>query len=167
MKHPIYVRRLLLTDQAEFLAGVRSSAALHSPWLTPPGTPAQFQAFVARFDGPNTCSLVACLAATGQMVGIFNLSEIVRGSFRSAYLGYYAFANFAGQGLMKGGLNATLRYAFKTLKLHRLEANIQPTNTASIALVAACGFAKEGYSPRYLKINGRWRDHERWAVLAS
>jgi ribosomal-protein-alanine N-acetyltransferase len=47
-----------------------------------------------------------------------------------------------------------------------LEANIQPTNVASIALVKACGFLQEGYSPRYLKINGCWRDHERWAILA-
>ena len=51
--------------------------------------------------------------------------------------------------------------------LHRLEANIQPDNAASIALVRSCGFAREGYSPRYLKIGGRWRDHERWTIRAS
>ncbi|MET0167931.1 MAG: GNAT family protein, partial [Vicinamibacterales bacterium] len=64
-------------------------------------------------------------------------------------------------------LHAVIRHAFLSLKLHRLEANIQPGNTKSIALVRACGFAKEGYSLRYLKIGGRWRDHERWAILAS
>jgi ribosomal-protein-alanine N-acetyltransferase len=53
------------------------------------------------------------------------------------------------------------------LKLHRLEANIQPENLASIALVRACGFSKEGLSPRFLKKNGQWRDHERWALLAD
>jgi ribosomal-protein-alanine N-acetyltransferase len=68
---------------------------------------------------------------------------------------------------MCNGLRAVVRHAFAKLKLHRLEANIQPTNVASIALVQACGFTKEGYSPRYLKIGGRWRDHERWAILAS
>ena len=72
-----------------------------------------------------------------------------------------------GQGLMREGLQAAVRDAFRSLKLHRLEANIQPANAASIALVRACGFSKEGYSPRYLKIGGRWRDHERWAILAS
>ena len=60
-----------------------------------------------------------------------------------------------------------MRHAFKSLKLHRLEANIQPGNVGSIALVSSCGFNQEGYSPRYLKVGGRWRDHRRWAILAS
>jgi ribosomal-protein-alanine N-acetyltransferase len=67
---------------------------------------------------------------------------------------------------MREGLQSVLKHAFRTLKLHRLEANIQPANAASIALVRACGFRKEGFSPKYLKVYGRWRDHERWAVLA-
>ena len=53
------------------------------------------------------------------------------------------------------------------MKLHRLEANIQPGNRASKALVKKLGFRREGFSPRYLKINGRWRDHERWAILSE
>jgi ribosomal-protein-alanine N-acetyltransferase len=68
---------------------------------------------------------------------------------------------------MRNGLRAVVRHAFAKLKLHRLEANIRPINVASVALVKAGGFSKEGYSPRYLKIGGRWRDHERWAILAS
>jgi len=98
---------------------------------------------------------------------VYNLSNIVRGLFQSGYLGYYAFAGYERRGYMTQGLEAVVRHAFKTLKLHRLEANIQPGNVASIALVRACGFEKEGYSPRYLKIGGRWRDHERWAIRAS
>ena len=100
-------------------------------------------------------------------MGVINLSEIVLGAFRSAYLGYYAFAGFERQGLMREGLRAAVRYAFRTLKLHRLEANIQPANAASLALARSCGFSREGFSPRYLKIGGRWRDHERWAIIAS
>ena len=96
-----------------------------------------------------------------------NISNSVMGAFRSAYLGYYAFAGFARQGLMREGLRAVVKHAFGTLKLHRLEANIQPANIASIALVRSVGFKLEGYSPRYLKIFGRWRDHERWAILAN
>ena len=92
---------------------------------------------------------------------------VVRGVFRSGYLGYYAVAGFERQGSMRAGLVQVVRHAFKSLELHRLEANIQPDNLASLALVQSCGFSKEGYSPKYLKVGGRWRDHERWAILAS
>ena len=60
-----------------------------------------------------------------------------------------------------------ITHAFHKMKLHRLEANIQPGNSASTALVKALGFRREGFSPRYLKINGRWRDHERWTILSE
>jgi len=103
---------------------------------------------------------------TGELVGVINITNMILGSFRSAYLGYYVFAGFDRQGLMRQGLRAVVRYAFTSLKLHRLEANIQPGNAASIALAASCDFAREGFSPRYLKIARRWRDHERWAILA-
>jgi ribosomal-protein-alanine N-acetyltransferase len=94
-----------------------------------------------------------------------NLNEIVRGAFRSAYLGYYSFTPHAGHGYMAEGLRLVLRHAFRGLGLHRLEANIQPGNRASRALVRGLGFRREGFSPRYLKIGGRWRDHERWAIV--
>jgi len=98
---------------------------------------------------------------------VVNLNEIVRGSFQSAYLGYYAFEPWAGRGFTRAGLDLVLRRAFRELKLHRVEANIQPDNTRSIALVRGLGFRREGLSPRYLKIGGRWRDHERWALLCE
>lgn len=101
------------------------------------------------------------------MAGAIHLSQMVMGNFRSAYLGYYVFAGYERQGVMRSGLQQVVRHAFRHLKLHRLEANIQPGNTASIALVRACGFTQEGFSPRYLKINGRWCDHERWAIVAG
>ena len=116
---------------------------------------------------PENREFLVCLRASGELVGVINLSNIVLGYFRSAYLGYYAFAGFERQGLMREGLLAVVRHAFQSLKLHRLEANIQPGNAASIALVRSCGFSKEGFSRRYLKIGGRWRDHERWAIIAS
>jgi ribosomal-protein-alanine N-acetyltransferase len=98
---------------------------------------------------------------------VINLNDIIRGSFQSASLGYYAFVPFARQGLMREGLQLMLEYAFQGLQLHRVEANIQPENTASIALVKQCGFTKEGFSKRYLKIGGDWRDHERWAFVVE
>lgn len=154
-------------DEAEFLARVQASHALHRPWVTAPASAAQFAAYVARMHEPVNRGFLVCEAASGRIVGVINLTNIVLGLFRSGYLGYYAFAGFERQGFMRAGLAQVVRHAFRSLKLHRLEANIQPGNVASIALVRSCGFQQEGYSPRYLKIGGRWRDHERWAILAS
>jgi ribosomal-protein-alanine N-acetyltransferase len=118
-----------------------------------------------RATGPRRRRLLVCRRGDGAIVGVVNVSEIVRGAFRSAYLGYYGFAPHAGQGYMTEGLGLVLRHAFRQLGLHRLEANIQPGNRASRALVRRLGFRREGFSARYLKIGGRWRDHERWAIV--
>lgn len=167
MSRRVLVRPPALEDARDFLRAARCSRALHHPWVSAPDTPAKFRAYVERMAEPANQGYLVCRRDDGALVGVFNLTNVVRGPFRSGYLGYYAFAGQAGQGLMSEGLRAVVRHAFGRLKLHRLEANIQPANAASIALVAACGFRKEGYSPRYLKIGGRWRDHERWALLSD
>ena len=112
-------------------------------------------------------SLVACDGLSGGIVGVFNLSQIFMRGFRNAYLGYYGMVGFARRGMMTEGLRLATQYAFEEVGLHRLEANIQPGNLASIALVRRAGFRKEGFSPRYLRINGVWCDHERWALLVD
>jgi ribosomal-protein-alanine N-acetyltransferase len=162
----VILRRPELTDQSEFIARAHASRALHRPWVTAPSTPEQFKTYVGRMREPTNHGFLVCEAGQGAIVGVVNLTNVVLGLFRCGYLGYYAFAGYERQGFMRAGLLQVVRHAFKSLKLHRLEANIQPGNLASIALVQSCGFAKEGYSPKYLKISGRWRDHERWAILA-
>lgn len=154
-------------DEDTFLSLVRVSRTLHAGWVQPPATPGQFRAYLERAQQADMACFVVTDRATGALCGVVNLSHIVRGPFRSAYMGYYGFAPTAGQGYVRAGVKAVTREAFGPLKLHRVEANIQPGNAASIALVQACGFTLEGYSPRYLKIGGRWRDHERWALLAD
>ena len=134
--------------------------------MHPPDTRAAVRKFLARPQrDPHFSFLI--VHNRRELVGVVNVSEIVRGSFQSAYLGYYAFEPFAGTGLMRAGLANVIGHAFTTMKLHRLEANIQPGNQRSINLVKALGFRREGFSPRYLKIAGRWRDHERWAILVD
>jgi len=167
MTSRIRLRAPVLADQRAFLASARASVALHRPWLKAPSTPKQFRVYLERMARPENRAFLVCLRDQGSFVGVFNLTNVVLGLFRSGYLSYYAFSGHERQGLMREGLLAVTRHAFRVLKLHRLEANIQPENTASIALVRACGFAREGYSPRYLKIGGRWRDHERWALIAK
>lgn len=167
MSTRIRLRPVRLADERRFLASVHASHALHRPWVKAPSTPQQFRSYFQRMQMPENRGFLLYLRSTSALVGVINISNIVLGLFRSAYLGYYAFAGFERRGFMAEGLRAVVRHAFKTMKLHRLEANIQPGNAASIALARSCGFAKEGFSPRYLKIGGRWRDHERWAILAS
>jgi [ribosomal protein S5]-alanine N-acetyltransferase len=146
---------------------MRASRALHRPWLSPPTTADAFQRLLERARGSNFDANLARRREDGAIVGFCNISEIVRGALQGAFVGYGGVAGTTGQGYMTEALGLVLRRAFTDLRLHRLEANIQPSNLASIALALRCGFELEGYSPRYLKIGGRWRDHERWAIRSE
>lgn len=163
----VMLRSPTTSDRTEFLALNRTSVGFHRGLVSPPKTPEQFAAFMQKSRREDSVSLLICLVADGAIIGAINLSQIFRGAFQNAYLGYYIGAQYAGQGYMTEALRLALRHAFQSLKLHRLEANIQPGDKASIALVKRAGFIREGYSRRYLKISGRWRDHERWAIVAE
>jgi ribosomal-protein-alanine N-acetyltransferase len=171
----VYLRRPGPRDAAAFIAGARLSDRLHRGWVQAPTTKASFAAYLRHFAGPKSrdpasashIGVVVCKLDDDALIGVFNFSEIVRGALESSYLGYYAFAPHVGQGYMSEGLNLVLALAFVKLKLHRIEANVQPNNRPSVALVRRAGFTREGFSRRYVKIAGRWRDHERWAMLAE
>ena len=163
----VILRELIAADQDEFLGLARASVGLHHPWYTLPTTPEAFQAYLTRLSRPNTEGRLVCLREGGAMAGVIIVDSIIRGRFQSATLSYAAFAPAAGQGYMSEGLALVLRYAFGDLRLHRLEANIQPGNRTSLALVRRQGFRKEGYSPDMLFIDGAWRDHERWAITVE
>ncbi|HEY5309418.1 MAG TPA: GNAT family protein [Casimicrobiaceae bacterium] len=167
----VYLRPPRRSDQATFLAAARRSRALHGQWTRAPVTAERFALFVQRYAPRRQPAAHAGYLVyrhdDDALVGGFSFSEIVRGAFQSAYLGYYAFVPHAGRGLMTEGLALSLDVAFRSLALHRVEVNIQPTNVRSIGLVERVGFAREGYSRRYVKIAGRWRDHIRYAMLAE
>ena len=154
-------------DRDEFIAAMLSSRKLHHPWLTPATTPEAFENVLRRVGDDRYDPQLVCRLEDGVIVGFVNISEIVRGAAQHGFVGYGGVAAHAGRGYMTEGLQLALRRAFTHLGLHRLEANIQPGNTASIALVRRLGFVREGFSERYLKIGGRWRDHERWAIRAE
>ncbi|MCO5411116.1 GNAT family N-acetyltransferase [Ralstonia mojiangensis] len=163
----IRVQPVIRADATDLINGNRASQHYHLPWVTSFTDQTGFDQWFARTLTGSHVGLIAREAVSEQIVGVINITEIVHGAFQSAYLGYYGMAGFSRKGLMTEALNAAVRYAFDGLGLHRLEANIQPENTASIALVSRVGFKKEGFSPRYLRINGKWCDHERWALLAD
>ncbi len=151
-------------DAPRFLAAVATSRALHHPWTSPPS---DAEAFATFLDGIGERRLSFLIRSRDDLVGLVNASEIVRGSFHSCYLGYYAFVPAAGRGLMVRGMSLVLDRLFDVHGLHRAEANIQPTNHRSVGLVHRLGFTKEGFSRDYLHIDGAWRDHERWALLST
>ncbi|MFJ8399507.1 GNAT family N-acetyltransferase [Streptomyces microflavus] len=171
------LRRFTEADAAEFTARARESRTLHHPWLFPPERAAAYAAYTETLarDPAREGFLIVERGegggpgeggADGAIVGFININNIVLGGFRCGALGYGAFAHAAGRGLMGEALGLVMGLAFGPLGLHRLEANIQPGNAASIALVRRAGFRLEGFSPDFLHIDGAWRDHERWAITA-
>src|SRR5215472_14325535 len=142
-------------DQAEFLALNRASVAFHRRLVSPPVATAQYADYLTRCGRDDCRCFMVCRRADRSIIGAINLSQIFRGAFENAYLGYQIGAAYANQGYMSEALRLVLRYAFEELQLHRLEANIQPGNIASIAMVRRAGFVREGFSRHYLKIDGR------------
>ena len=128
-----YTRR----GQADYLRG--DMAAMDAGQM--------FRLWIFRREEPN------------RVIGSVALNNIVRGCFLSCQIGYRLDAQWAGKGYMTEAAGCLVDFAFDTLGLHRVEANIIPRNTASLRVAQKLGFENEGISPKYLKINGVWEDH--------
>ncbi|MFE7313027.1 GNAT family N-acetyltransferase [Streptomyces sp. NPDC057555] len=161
------IRPFTAADRQEFTTFARQSVDLHRPWLFPPDTDDTFDGYLARLQEPLREGYLFCELDTGRIAGYLTINNIVHGGFQSGAIGYGVFAHAAGRGLMSEGLRLVLRHAFGPLGLHRLEANIQPSNKHSISLVERAGFRLEGFSPDFLFVDGAWRDHERWALTSE
>lgn len=159
----ITLREPSFQDEEHFLSTMNKSKSFHFPFIIAPKTSDEFKNYIEKSKMESEKYFIA-FTKDNQIIGVFNVSGIVKGVFKSAYLGYYASCDYAGKGLMSTALKLVLKEIFTTLGLHRIEANIQPTNTASIHLAAKNGFLKEGFSPRYLKVHGIWQDHFRFAL---
>jgi len=146
---------------------VKRSAPVYRGLNPPLKGKAQFDDYLQRCRRDDFFGFVIYRNEDGLILGNINLFHIILQRMRSACVGYFVGAPFSRQGYATEALQLILHFAFKRVKLHRVEANIQPQNTPSIALVRRAGFIREGFSRRYLKIAGRWRDHERWAILAE
>lgn len=151
----------------DVLKAVRRSRRLHANLVTPPATRTGYDNYLQYAERDDQAHFFVAIPESNELAGVINIGVIVRGFSHSAPMSHYAFTPHAGQGYMRAGLVQAINYAVRNLKLHRLEANIQPENARSIRLVQGLGFRCEAYSPKYLKISGRWRDHERWAILTA
>ena len=153
-------------DGPQIIAANRAAREHHGEFASPCIDEEAFAAWLEVATAPANRTQIA-RTADGELVAVFNITQIALGNFRSAYLGYHGYPATAGRGLVTQAMGEVLRFAFTEIGLHRIEANVQPENTRSIALVQRAGFRKEGYSPRYLMIGGQWRDHERWAITVE
>jgi ribosomal-protein-alanine N-acetyltransferase len=152
-------------DAPELFAAFGRSRALHEPWVTAPESEDEIReglsmpADVRRSYGIRV--------EGGALAGVVNVNAIIRGAFQNAFLGYYALSPYEGRGYMRQGITKVIERAFGEHGLHRVEANIQPANERSAGLIRSLGFRHEGHSPRYLKIGGEWRDHDRYALTVE
>lgn len=160
----VTLRRLTAEDRDEFTELVKVSAELLHPWVYMPSTLAKFDEYLERFDGKTAECMLICARESGAIAGTVTISEIIRGPYQRATVGYNAFSPTVGKGYMTEGFALIFRYAFDDLGLHRLEADIQPGNGHSLSFAHRVGFVREGYSPGFVLVNGSWRDHERWAI---
>ena len=105
--------------------------------------------------------------ATDELIGRVNLANVVRGAWQNATIGYFLDQTHNGKGYMSDSVQLALQFAFTQAGLHRVQAGVMPRNKASIRVLEKNGFRQEGFSPRYLQINGVWEDHLIFAITAE
>ena len=166
----VYLRYPQARDHDTFLKLRNTNRDFLQPWE--PRAPAGFDAFgedqfrwiLKICKSPDQERFFIFSRNDDTIVGQISLGAIIRGPFLNAFVGYWLGREYTGKGYMTQALKLLMQHAFLTLGLHRLEANIQPQNEPSKAAARRAGFVLEGYSPRYLKIDNVWTDHERWAI---
>lgn len=169
----VVLRPLRHSDEEIFAAVRRANHAWLSPWdATAPeggrGAPT-FAELVDGYDASARAGRALPMAITveGRLVGQVNISNIVLGSFRSCAVGYWVSRAVAGLGVVPTALALAGDHVLSRLALHRIEINIRPENTASLAVVRKLGFRDEGERARYLHIDGDWRDHRSFAITTE
>jgi ribosomal-protein-alanine N-acetyltransferase len=178
----VVVRPLRRRDRADWIAVRNRNEAWLRPWeATRLGTATAEIPWEARHTPATYTELLRrqrqnTRTGTHLPFGIFvdrvfagqvNLGEIVHGAFCSANIGYWIDEGLAGRGITPTAVALLADHAFRAVGLHRLEANIRPENSASLAVVRKLGFTDEGFHRRFLAIDGDWRDHRCFALLAE
>jgi len=174
---PFIVRRFELRDAEALTAYYERNREFHREWS--PIFPPEFfsVAFqrrrlrmmeeLSRQEREYRMGIFTTQEQGDRVIGAINLTAIERGAFHNGRLGYSIDGACQRRGIMTAGLRQVMAFAFRQLHLHRLEANIMPHNIASRRVLEKCGFSRIGCSPRMLMINGDWRDHEMYMILAD
>ncbi|MFE8699693.1 GNAT family N-acetyltransferase [Cytobacillus sp. FJAT-54145] len=169
----IYLRLLELTD-AEGLLSLevknKDFFQLYTPlknesFYTLKGQKERIEKSIARANEGTYYSFGIFLTETNQLIGNLTLSEVIRGDLQSCWIGYYLDKDQNGKGYMTKAVRLGVDYAFKELKLHRIEAGVMPHNVGSIKVLEKAGFNKEGIAKQNVRINGRWEDHQTLAII--
>lgn len=172
----VSLRYPTINDRDEFVALRRASREHLEPWepIPPSGldlySPEAFDNELETHNTAESQRWLICINDTGAIAGRIALGNIERGPFQNGRFGYWIGSAYAGQGLMSEALSLAVEHAFTTIQsgglgLHRVCANCVPSNAASRRVLEKAGFVKEGYSEKYLQIQGKWEDHERWAMI--
>jgi ribosomal-protein-alanine N-acetyltransferase len=157
-------RPLTVGDEAAFVALAVESFEFHRKWIKLPTESDEFKRYLSKFDDKNSFFFVICDASSDSIVGFVSLTGIEREPYQRGRLGYGVFERYARMGYISAGLKQVINYAFESLDLHRLEADIRSENVPSKRLAKKIGFTCEGVSRGFIHINGEWKDHERWAL---
>ena len=171
----VRLRPLRVTDATRWQEIRRRNQTWLGPWdATVPEegiqageVPPTFGAMVRRLRAEARAGRVLpwVVEFKGRMVGQVTLGGITYGSLRSAYIGYWIDQEFAGRGITPLAVAMASDYALGILRLHRIELNIRPENTASLAVAEKIGYHHEGYREKYLHIDGDWRDHVTYVLI--
>jgi ribosomal-protein-alanine N-acetyltransferase len=173
----ITLRLIRQRDAGEWREVRRRNREWLQPWeasLPPEASlitdvPATFGQMVRRMrkDARAGRALPWAILVDGRLAGQLTVGGITYGSLRSAYIGYWIDKDLAGRGIMPAAVALACDYCFDNVRLHRIEINIRPENTASLRVVDKIGLRKEGDRPKYLHIDGEWRDHVTYVVMAG
>ena len=171
---PITVRPLAPSDAEEW----RQVRSVNHDWLTPwdatmpPGSPRKpvtFPQLARRLlkQARQGQTLPFAVEVNGRFAGQITVSNVVRGSAQFASIGYWLDHRWAGQGVMPVSVALVIDHCFAAVGLHRIEIAVRPENSNSLRVVEKLGVREVGYAPRYLHIDGAWRDHRLFAVTAE
>jgi len=170
----VTLRPLAYRDARAWRAVRRRNAAWLKPWdaTVPPGAdarPSSFRSLVWRLNrqARQGTTYPFAIEVAGRFVGQVTVNNVVRGSAQFASVGYWLDRDYAGRGIMPCAVAMVIDHCFFSAGLHRVEIAIRPENSNSLRVVEKLGLREVGYAPKYLHIDGAWRDHRIYAVTVE